>query len=96
MATYKVWLTVKDSYGHIKEVDGGTINLDLDLNKLSSEDIAQLEEALPLEDYLKKSEIDTELNYYATDVEVEHAVNTVEAIKYSSFELLDETEKEGE
>lgn len=29
MATYKVWLTVKDSYGNIKEVEGGTINVDL-------------------------------------------------------------------
>lgn len=30
MATYKVWLTVKDSYGNTKELDGGNINIDLD------------------------------------------------------------------
>jgi hypothetical protein len=30
MAKYKVWLTVKDSYGNTKELDGGNIDLDLD------------------------------------------------------------------
>ena len=30
MATYKVWLTVKDRYGSIKKLDGGNINIDLD------------------------------------------------------------------
>ena len=30
MATYKVWLTVKDSYGNIKEIDGGNIEIGLD------------------------------------------------------------------
>ena len=31
MAKYKVWLTVKDSYGNTKELDGG--NVDINLNK---------------------------------------------------------------
>ena len=30
MAKYKVWLTVKDSYGNTKELDGGNIDVDLD------------------------------------------------------------------
>ena len=30
MAKYKVWLTVKDSYGNTKELDGGFIYIDLD------------------------------------------------------------------
>ena len=30
MAKYKVWLTVKDSYGNTKELDGGNININLD------------------------------------------------------------------
>ena len=88
MATYKVWLTVKDSYGNTKEVDGGTINVDL--ATLTPDEITQIEEALPLEDYLKKSEIDTELDHYATDLEVEQAVDRNEAIKYSDFELVPE------
>ena len=29
MAKYKVWLTVKDSYGKTKELDGGNIAIDL-------------------------------------------------------------------
>ena len=30
MATYKVWLTVKDSYGKTKELDGGNVDISLD------------------------------------------------------------------
>jgi hypothetical protein len=88
MATYKVYLTVKDSYGNTKEVEGGTINVDL--ATLTPDELNQIEEALPLEDYLKKSEIETELEHYATDAEVEHVVEHNEAIKYSDFELLPE------
>lgn len=88
MAVYRVWLTVKDSYGNTKEVDGGTINVDL--AALTPSEVDQIEEALPLENYLKKSEIDAELEHYATDVELEHAVEHNDAIKYSDFELKPE------
>lgn len=88
MATYKVWLTVKDSYGNTKEVEGGTINVDL--ATLTPDEVNQIEEALPLEDYIKRENLDTELEAYATDKEVEHVVTTNEAIKYSDFELLPE------
>lgn len=30
MAKYKIWLTVKDRYGVVKELDGGNINVGLD------------------------------------------------------------------
>jgi hypothetical protein len=80
MAKYKVWLTVKDSYGNLKEVEGGTINVDLDAEALD-----KIEEAFPLNDFLKKSEID----YLATDAEVEAKKN----LKYSSF--FDEKSKGG-
>lgn len=30
MAKYKVWLTVKDSYGNFRELDGGNIDFNLD------------------------------------------------------------------
>ena len=92
MATYRVWLTVKDSYGNTKEVEGGTIDVDLD--ELSPEDMAKIEDALPLEDYIKRENLDTELVDYATDHEVAHAVNSAvqgnDAIKYGDFDLLDE------
>lgn len=39
MAKYKVWLTVKDRYGSIKELDAGNIEVE---NKLSDEDISKL------------------------------------------------------
>lgn len=88
MATYKVWLTVKDSYGNTKEVEGGTINVDL--ATLTPDELNQIEEALPLEDYIKRENLDTELEHYATDAEVEHAVEHSDAIKYSDFELKPE------
>lgn len=88
MATYKVWLTVKDSYGNTKEVDGGTINVDLD--KLSQPEIDYIEEALPLEDYIKRENLDTELEAYATDIEVAQGIEHNDAIKYSDFEFKPE------
>jgi hypothetical protein len=88
MATYKVWLTVKDSYGNTKEVDGGTINVDL--ATLTPDEVTQIEDALPLEDYIKRENLNTELEAFATDKEVEHAVENSDAIKYSDFELRPE------
>lgn len=42
MATYRVWLTVKDRYGNTKELDGGIIKAEL--NPLTDEDIAIIDE----------------------------------------------------
>lgn len=88
MATYKVWLTVKDSYGKTKEVDGGTINVDL--ATLTPDEVDQIEEALPLEDYIKRENLDAELEAFATDRELEHAVQNADSIRYSDFDLLDD------
>ena len=85
MATYKVWLTVKDSYGNTKEIDGGTINVDL--ATLTPDELNQIEEHLPLEDYIKKDSLDTDLVDYATDIEVEQAIKQNDTLKYSDFEL---------
>lgn len=82
MATYKVWLTVKDSYGNTKEVDGGTINVDL--ATLTPDEVTQIEDALPLEDYLRKDEAVEKLDpHFAKDAEVEQAVKNT--VKYSGF-----------
>ena len=83
MAKYRVWLTVKDGYGNTKELDGGDISVNF--ADLSREDIDQIEEALPLEEYLKKSETD----YLATDVEVGDVVGeaTANTVKYSGFKF---------
>jgi hypothetical protein len=86
MATYKVWLTVKDSYGNTKEIDGGTINVDL--ATLTPDEVDQIEEALPFENYIKRDDLDTELDAYATDREVEQVIQTNESIRYADFELL--------
>lgn len=39
MSTYKVWLTVKDRYGTIKELDGGNIEIQ---NTLTEEDLSKI------------------------------------------------------
>lgn len=88
MATYKVWLTVKDSYGNTKEVDGGTINVDL--ATLTPDEVTQIEDALPLEDYIKRENLETELDAYATDKEVAHAVEKQDTLKYSDLMFKDE------
>ena len=84
MATYKVWLTVKDSYGNIKEIDGG--NLNINMSELTAEDLINIETALPLEQYIKKDEAVTELDpKFATDAEL--ATATQNTLKYADFEL---------
>ena len=84
MAKYKVWLTVKDSFGNTKELDGGTIDVNL-AEQLTQKDIDHIEEALPLEDYIKRENLNTELDAYATDKEVESAVSG--SVKYGDFKL---------
>lgn len=87
MAKYKVWLTVKDSQGNKKEIDGGTI--DVDLSTLTQDEIDQIEEALPLNEYIRKDEAVQELNKdFATDKELANA--TENTIKYADFELRQE------
>lgn len=46
MPTYKVWLTVKDRYGQIKELDGG--NIHIQQNGLSEEDLNEIKGTLPV------------------------------------------------
>ena len=46
MATYKVWLTVKDRYGHVKELDGG--NIHIQQNNLTEEDLNEIKDTLPV------------------------------------------------
>lgn len=89
MAKYKVYFTIKDKYGKTKEVEGGTIDLDLGLANLTQDDLSRLEEALLLENYLKKSEIPVELTEYATDLEVEEAIQNTDSIRYTDFDIAE-------
>ena len=89
MATYKVWIKVKNSAGVEKEVDGGFI--DVGVSDLTPETLAQLEQKLSLKDYLKISDISTELATFAdfaTDVEVAEA--TQNTVRYGDFIVKDE------
>lgn len=89
MATYKVWLTVKDSFGNIKEVDGGTLGVDL--AELTPDEVTQIEEALPLEDYIKQETLTSTLEDYATDQDIEE-IKQNRSIKYSDLNLRPEDE----
>ncbi len=74
MATYRLWLTIKDSTGKTKEIDGGTINVDL--TKLTDLEVDTLSAVLdPI---------------YVTDKEVEEVVSNADTIKYSDFKLKEE------
>jgi hypothetical protein len=94
MAKYKVWLTVKDSYGNAKEIDGGVISVDLGLESLTENEVDQLTEALPLEEYVKRADLPEELEDWATDKEVEDA--TANTVKYSEFKFRDNDTKEAD
>lgn len=93
MATYKVWLTVKDSYGNTKEIEGGEINVDL--ATLTKDEVDQIENALPLEDYLRKDKMVEELDpHFAKDDAVEDAIK--QTVKYSGFKFKDTPKEVGE
>ena len=55
MATYKLVLTVKDSAGKEKEIDGGTV--DIDLTNLTPAEVTTITEALNLDTYTTDQEL---------------------------------------
>lgn len=75
MAVYKVLLTVIDSLGNKKEVDGGI--LDVDLTALTPNEVVKIEEALVVDNY-------------ATDDEVETVVQNTSSIRYGDFEVKEQ------
>jgi hypothetical protein len=84
MATYKVWLKIKDSYGNEKEVDGGTINVDLNITDKDVDKIGQM----ALANYVKKEDLPVEdIKDLATDEEVKQSIAKAEhnTIKYVGF-----------
>ena len=76
MATYKVWLTVKDSYGNTKEVDGGMINVNL--AEMSNTEVQQVADKLD--------------PYFTTDTEVATVVDnkTHDTMKYSELKMKED------
>lgn len=83
MPKYKLILTVQDSYGMTKEIEAGIV--DAAAYELTEADLKHIEEALPLEDYIKKEEIPEEFDEYATDAEVDEAIKPT--VKYGSFKF---------
>lgn len=55
MAKYKLIFTVRDKYGKEKEIDGGTV--DMDLNELNSTEISVVSKALDLDTYATDQEL---------------------------------------
>lgn len=92
MAKYNVVFTVRDKYGKDKEIDGGTV--EIDLPTFTKEEITYIEEALPLENYLKKTEVPEELEHFATDIELEEAIKNSGSMSYSDFEFEPEEDND--
>jgi hypothetical protein len=68
VANYKVMLTVKDCYGNEKEVESGDLNINL--AELTEADLKDIEEALPLENFVTKEELEEELADYSLTAKV--------------------------
>lgn len=88
MPKYKLILTMQDSFGMTKEIEAGVV--DAAEYELTEDELKHIEDALPLEDYVKKAELPAELDEYATDNEVEDAVK--QTVKYGSFKLKGDSE----
>jgi hypothetical protein len=88
MATYKVKLTVKDRYGSVKHIDGGLIDVGLD--GLTEKDFNDIEEILPLENYVTKEEIKD----YVPEQKSPVYVPTVTPNNMLVFDLKDTADKE--
>ena len=83
MATYKVWLTVKDCYGNTKEVEGGSIDVDLNLTEEDADRLGQM----ALDNYVKKADAGvTDAAELATDEEVKEVVS--DAVKNAEHKTL--------
>lgn len=78
MATYKLWLRIKDSLGNEKEIDAGNVNIDLSM--LTETELAKVCKQLD--------------PYFTTEAEVEKVVTNKDTIKYSDFKLREEEPKE--
>lgn len=108
MATYKLWLTVKDSNGNIKEIDGGNVNIDL--TKITEVEATHVAEALKLDSYATDQELDDaiknqvpevikeevpvilETNTETKETIVEVVSENIDTIKYDSFTSTEEEE----
>ena len=72
MAKYKVWLTVKDRYGSLKELDAGHIEVE---NKLSDEDISKLKVPVYVPDVTPNNILKYSLTDEATDKVLEFDID---------------------
>lgn len=93
MAKYKVWLTVKDSYGNTKELDGGNIDINLDEEDVENivdnlKDNINLETKSPV--YVPEVTPDNMLKFKLTDEAVEEELE-FDIDKTNDWNKLDNT-----
>ena len=91
MAAYKVVLTVKDSYGNLKEVDSGSINVGL--ADLTDDELADIEKSL-LEKYVTDAELEETLDNLTIDTKTPVYVPEVTPDNILVFTLQDEASEE--
>lgn len=75
MATYRLWLTVKDSTGKTKEIDGGTVNIDL--TKLTDTEATTIASRLDLDSYATDKEVSEAISGLPLEEVVEEKVPEV-------------------
>jgi hypothetical protein len=90
MAKYKVWLTVKDSYGNTKELDGGNVDINLDEEDVDNI-VDNLKDNITTPVYVPEVTADNMLKFKltdeATDEELEFDID-----KSNDWNEMDHTE----
>jgi hypothetical protein len=61
MATRKLWLTVKDCYGHTKKIECGEVDMSANF---SDEELDQIKDNLPLDEYVTETELSETLEAF--------------------------------
>jgi hypothetical protein len=85
MPKYKLILTVQDSFGMTKEIEAGIV--EAAGYELTEDELNNVVERLPLDNYVQKTELPEEL---ATDAELEEAVRPT--VKYGGFKFREASE----
>ena len=94
MAKYKVWLTVKDSYGNTKELDGGNVDINLDEEDVDTivdtlKDTIEIDTKSPV--YVPEVTADNMLKFTLTDEATEEELE-FDIDKSNDWNHIDHTE----
>ena len=90
MAKYKVWLTVKDSYGNTKELDGGNVDINLDEEDVDNI-VDNLKDNITTPVYVPEVTADNMLKFKLTDEATDEELE-FDIYKSNDWNDMDHTE----